>query len=355
MSELNDKHFDARRRCLSPSLMRKEFLPYHAHCVVIFSLVELSNGSFDKDDYYTILLIQFFNTRHYHLVCQVGSKINNQVVRDLVMPKLKIMGNGALQCYKWSLSTSSEDDINLAIENEIQNGRPPGRVKYSPEMTLHKFDDRHGICRAHMMTVKSNHSKVPHKVYIAFTGTRMDKEITWCGVLRQWLFVNLWMFPTYAPPLGWVHAGFNTLADHMLMQILDKLDKEFFPSLEEATPNTEVSIVGHSMGAAIGNLVALRVATKPWCCGCTAFTLATPSVFFGSVKIPDNTLLTSFVDKSDIVSISWPYWIYSRIGDTFVLKSKYCLAEAHTKSFEELFANFTFEAGRDIIVEYIRA
>jgi hypothetical protein len=279
------------------------------------------------------LFSHFWDSGRYKEAFGLGKLLKDECTehhRD----QIKAMGNGALFCYKWSIEAkpASENltdesyrekllqDIGKFMMGDIESLRQMHTNKletHPPEI----INDRYGLARAFVgFAWVPTEIKSKPKVYIALTGTRNDSQLSWMTWMAQWILTNLWCWGKRHPTGGWVaHRGFQVMADDLEFKILAKINeiRKKLPSDLQQLP-LEVCIVGHSMGAAIANILALSLGNnKKLCHTCIVYGLGTPCAFRGIVKIPDNVLIKNFVHEGDVVSLNL---LFHEIGDTYVLK-----------------------------------
>lgn len=273
---------------------------------------------------------------------------------DPQLQTLKALSNTAFFCYEWSEDATDASDQDLLdsigrfMGKDLHSLRDQS-LEFIPSGTVNIVEDQHGIARAFVSFVVPDDNAVRPKVYIVFTGTRNNVP---CGqVLNQWIFTNLNFFPRKHPQ-GWsTHQGFQDMSDFLLIKILKLIDEKF-PTKED--DSIEVIIKGHSMGAAIANIMSLDIGNLSWCHLCFVSTMATPCAFSGNVIIPKTTVIQNFLHKWDIVSISRPF--YHGIGDTHILNDSFMLKspfKIHSTFYPLFFHLFHFRSGEETIVETI--
>lgn len=349
LDEVSKENFKRKGCCTVPEL-RYQMMVYQDKCEEILKRLLQSNDC-AKEIYLAILLVQFWNTKQYHLFCEVGKYLSEKTnviashdcsekVKD-ALDGWKEVGENARACYDWSCAEESK--VAKGMRTSIQKQRPSGTPEFSEnEISTCAFNDQHGICRVHMAIANPKNSKIDPKVFIAVVGTR---NASWWGVVKEWLFTNLCAWPTQSDDYGTVHYGFNNVANHLQKEIFNKIEDSIG---SEKDVKVEVSIVGHSMGAAVGSLLALNIAKEKWCKSCVGNMLATPAAFGEVVVLPVKVALTSFVDMAD--PVNYVTFGYKRIGDTFMLKSRLWGWQAHTTSYDLFFEDLTFEKGVEWIV-----
>lgn len=304
----------------------------------------------DKGRFLAVTCNVFIYAREFELLFKAGrflpESFSSPDFPGISIPVLKpwearaqAIGHGAMKCYEWSLTSTTFADRQREISFEINKLRPGNLKPSDQEPVYYEVLDQYELCRVHVASLAAEKGMSP-KIYIAVTGTRGDDEVTSYQNFQQWIFTNFNAFPVKTSEFGWIHGGFYK----MFTYVFDKIEQHLAPFLGHLQNHqVEVCVVGHSLGAALANLLTLKIASFPWCQSCVAFSVATPSAFCGHPPIPFNCLLTSFVNEYDMVSITRPLSIYNNIGDTFVLEGRLgAVSWNHTDSFKEFFNNFTF-------------
>jgi hypothetical protein len=354
-------------KSVSTPLTYVHFLKDHHKCIEILpKVLHGVTGIIDKNTNTKVynnaitLFCHFWDSGRFKQAFNLAKFLPPESVREY-LDQFQTLRNGAFFCYEWSKSSKPQEilleEIRAQQKREINTLRQQvvGNL-IIPHSTIIK--DQHGIPRAFVAVawVDDPNVETRPKLYITLTGTRNDDQVKWHMLLKQWLLTNLNFFSKDHPG-GWsTHSGFQAMSDHLEKEILKILIEKIPP--EQLEKKIEVCIVGHSLGGAIANIMALSLAggeKKDLFHTCIAYTLATPCAFRGSVKIPENVLIQNFVHRYDVVTTD--KLSYHPIGETYVLtdstgwfKSPIYL---HTKFFHDFFNNFSFENGEKALVETV--
>lgn len=312
-------------------------------------------GKKDSDlyKYAKRLYMLFWQTGRMKEASQIGRYLDKSDVSNQTK-MINALSTAAFFCYEWSEDATNTEDkdlcdaIGLSMSQDIHILRDDSKTLI-PSDLIKIIYDKYGIARAFVSFYVSDDPSVNPKIYIVFTGTR--NNVPWRQVLKQWIFTNFNFFPRKHNDGWYTHRGFQDMSDGLEAKIID-CAKEKFPNLENE--KFEVVIKGHSLGAAIANIIALNIGNKNWCKLCLVTTMATPYAFIGKVKIPKNTLIQNYLHSWDIVAIT--RLLFHGIGDTYILNDSDYLklpSRIHSTFYPLFFHLFNFRSGENTIVKTI--
>lgn len=244
---------------------------------------------------------------------QVLNSLSVKYIASIMKTNLRSLLLPSFALYEWSEDPDRAPDL-LVIETYINSLRPPKAVSWDPvkgPIEIQSFQDQFGFNRVFVA-----YDIQQDKFFITITGTdkwkvMLSTDIQFCAVTVEF-FDYKEKTPIDVSVYGGIQKMFNSFKDGLCKFVKKRKTKQ-----------TSFFIGGHSLGAALSQLLVLEL-LKICCSNIIGATFACPRIFHSKNGLtglidPKRAHILNINNVRDLVSADW--FGYASIGKTILFKN----------------------------------